>query len=134
MDRQQLINLLRSHDAFSTAPDDALEQLVDAGEITEVETGSNLLNQGALGESIWVLLSGELDVVVNDQIVKKITDAGEVFGEISAISLTPATATVRCAAATSAFCIPHGELHRVMKSSPELATAMLRSMAKYLGR
>ncbi len=133
MDRDQLINLLKQHEAFGTAPAPAIDELVDAGEIREIESGTALLHQGATGESIWMLLSGTLEVLVNDQIVKTIDKSGEVFGEISAVSLTPATATVQTAEACSTFCIPHGELHRVMKSSPDLAAAMLRSMAKYLG-
>lgn len=134
MERDALIELLKQHEAFGAAPKEALDELVDSGGIREVEAETTLLNQGASGESIWVLLSGTLEVHVNDQLVNTITNKGEVFGEISAVSLTPATATVKTADDCSVFCIPHGELHRVMKSSPDLAAAMLRSMAKYLGR
>ncbi|NRB76804.1 MAG: cyclic nucleotide-binding domain-containing protein [Verrucomicrobiales bacterium] len=133
MERDQLINLLKKNEAFGAAPTDAIENLVDAGEIRSIEAGTALLHQGATGESIWMLLSGTLEVLVNNQIVKTIHTPGEVFGEISAVSLTPATATVQTADHCSTFCIPHGELHRVMKTSPDLAAAMLRSMAKYLG-
>ena len=133
MERDQLINLLKKNEAFGAAPTDAIENLVDAGEIRSIEAGTALLHQGAPGESIWMLLSGTLEVLVNNQIVKTIHNPGEVFGEISAVSLTPATATVQTADHCSTFCIPHGELHRVMKTSPDLAAAMLRSMAKYLG-
>ena len=133
MERDQLINLLKKNEAFGAAPTDAIENLVDAGEIRSIEAGTALLHQGATGESIWMLLSGTLEVLVNNQIVKTIHTPGEVFGEISAVSLTPATATVQTADHCSTFCIPHGELHRVMKTSPDLAAAMLRSMAKNLG-
>ena len=124
MERDQLINLLKKNEAFGAAPTDAIENLVDAGEIRSIEAGTALLHQGA---------TGTLEVLVNNQIVKTIHTPGEVFGEISAVSLTPATATVQTADHCSTFCIPHGELHRVMKTSPDLAAAMLRSMAKYLG-
>ena len=133
MERDQLITLLKKHEAFGAAPADAIDNLVDVGEIRSIEAGTVLLHQGATGESIWMLLSGPLEVVVNEQIVKTIDTSGEVFGEISAVSLTPATATVQTADDCSTFCIPHGELHRFMKTSPDLAAAMLRSMAKYLG-
>tara|TARA_R110002096_G_scaffold233086_4_gene423088 strand:+ start:44 stop:448 length:405 start_codon:yes stop_codon:yes gene_type:complete len=134
MERQQLITLFNLHEAFAAAPPEAIEDLIEAGEIRHIKAGENLLNQGATGEAIWVLLDGDLEVAVNDLPVNNITTSGEVVGEISAVSLTPATATVRAATAVSAFCIPHGELHRIMKSSPDFAAAMLRSMAKYLGR
>jgi len=133
MERDKLVNLLKKNEAFGAAPADAIEELVDAGEVRTIESGTALLHQGATGESIWMLLSGTLEVLVNDQTVKTINTSGEVFGEISAVSLTLATATVQTANECSTFCIPHGELHRVMKTSPDLAASMLRSMAKYLG-
>ena len=133
MERDQLITLLKKNEAFGAAPTDAIENLVDSGEIRSIEAGTALLHQGATGESIWMLLSGTLEVLVNEQIVRTIDTSGEVFGEISAVSLTPATATVQTADDCLTFCIPHGELHRVMNTSPDLAAAMLRSMAKYLG-
>ncbi|MEM9282896.1 MAG: Crp/Fnr family transcriptional regulator [Verrucomicrobiota bacterium] len=134
MDQQELIDLLNLHEAFAAAPDEAVTDLIQSGEICEFVEGETLLHQGASGESIWVLLSGVLEVLVNDQKVKEITAQGEVVGEISAVSLTAATATVKTASAVSVFQIPHDELHRIMNSSPQLAAAMLRSMAKYLGR
>lgn len=133
MERDQLITLLKKSEAFGAAPADAIENLVDSGEIRSIEAGTALLHQGATGESIWMLLSGTLEVLVNEQIVRTIDTSGEVFGEISAVSLTPATATVQTADDCLTFCIPHGELHRVINTSPDLAAAMLRSMAKYLG-
>ena len=62
MERDQLINLLKKNEAFGAAPADAIEDLVDAGEIRSIEAGTALLHQGATGESIWMLLSGTLEV------------------------------------------------------------------------
>ena len=134
MERDQLINLLRKNEVFGAAPYKAIEDLVDTGEVRKIETGTTLLNQGATGESIWMLLTGTLEVFVDERAVRRIDTSGEGFGEISAVSLTPATATIKTASECHTLCIPHAELHRVMKTSPDFAAAMLRSMTKYLGR
>jgi CRP-like cAMP-binding protein len=134
MERDQLINLLRQNEVFGAAPSNAIEDLVDNGEVRKIEKGSTLLHQGATGESIWMLIAGTLEVLVDERAVKTLGDSGEVFGEISAVSLTPATATIKTTSECSTLCIRHEELHRIMKTSPDFAAAMLRSMAKYLGR
>ena len=92
-EKDELISLLQNNEAFSTAPPDVLEELVDASEIRELSPSEDLIHQGASGESIWLLLEGHLDVLVGDQLVNEIDQRGDVVGEISAISLTPATAT-----------------------------------------
>lgn len=133
MDREKLISLLRGADAFAAAPEEALAQLVEAGKIKTIAPGEVLLHQGSTGEAVWLILEGELDIIVDDTVVNHLSQEGEVLGEISAISQTPATATVTSRGRGSALCIPHQELHRVIRDEPEFAATMLRSMAKYLG-
>lgn len=133
MEPDNLITLLRGADAFAAAPEEALAQLVEAGEIRGISKDETLLHQGSTGESIWLILEGELDIVVDEKVVNHINREGEVLGEISAISQTPATATVTSRSEGSALCIPHQALHRVIRDEPEFAATMLRSMAKYLG-
>lgn len=133
MEQKQLISLLRGSEAFAAAPEEALAQLVEAGEIRSLSKDEILLHQGSTGESIWLILEGKLDIEVDENLVNHIDRKGEVLGEISAISQTPATATVTSRSEGSALCIPHQALHRVIRDKPEFAATMLRSMAKYLG-
>jgi len=134
MDREELIALLGRNEAFASAPGSTLAGLVDAGEIRSVDAGTELTRQGEAGESLWMLLEGEMEILVDGACVNRLSSPGEVLGEISAVSLTPATATVRSVGTASVLRIPHGPLHRVVESSPELAASVLRSMTKYLSR
>jgi len=134
MEQDQLIALLRGADAFAAAPEEALRQLVEAGEIREIAEDETMLHQGSTGEAIWLLLEGELDILIDGKKVNHVSGEGKVLGEISAISQTPATATVVSRRAGSALCIPHQQLHRVIRDEPEFAATMLRSMAKYLAK
>ena len=134
MERAELIELFSNNEVFATAPESAVEQLVDAGEVRSITPGEELIRQGATGESIWLLLEGELEVLVHNKVVNEIDQCGEILGEISAVSLVPATATVRSKSEGSAFCISHRDLHKVIDAHPHLAATMLRSMAKYIGR
>lgn len=134
MNREEHIALLGRNEAFAAASESTLAGLVDAGEIRHIEAGTELTRQGEAGESLWMLLEGEMEILVDGKCVNRLSSPGELLGEISAVSLTPATATVRSAGPVSVLRIPHGPLHRAMESAPELAASVLRSMAKYLTR
>ncbi|MEM7600606.1 MAG: cyclic nucleotide-binding domain-containing protein [Verrucomicrobiota bacterium] len=134
MEHAELVSLLGKNDAFETAPPEALEKLVDSAELISLEPGTSLISQGKSGESIWLLIDGEIDVFVDGEAVNHISERGAVVGEISAVSQTPATATVQSKGQVKALSIPQESLHGVMKTSPQLAASILRSMAKYLGR
>lgn len=134
MDRTELIALLGETEAFSSASRDALELLVDSAEVRSLEPGDDLIREGASRESIWMLIEGDLVVKVKGQLANELSTRGDVVGEISAVSQTPATATVSAKGKTTALAIPQEALHRAMIEHPELAGSMLRSMAKYLGR
>jgi len=134
MEANEIIELLRGGEAFAAAPQAALERVAAVAEERELFAGQELIAQGASGESLWILLEGDLEVLVSGQVANRIDQRGEVLGQISAVSQTPATATVIALTAGRALRIPHDKLHEAMLAHPELAASMLRSMAKYLGR
>lgn len=134
MERQDLAKLLSGTEAFSSASPKAIELLLEAGEVKAIADSYILIREGAMGESIWMLLEGKWVVNVKGERANEIDRRGSVVGEISAVSHTPATATVKSEGGGRAFCIPQEALHRAMTEFPELAGSMLRSMAKYLGR
>jgi CRP-like cAMP-binding protein len=134
MNESELTSLLRENAEFSRVTDPALAALIHSGEMHDLDAGEELIRQGESGQRIWVLIEGELEALVDGEIVNRVTRAGEVVGQISAVSFTPATATVRMADAGKCLAVSHGDLHGVMEKYPDLAEAFLRSMAKYLGR
>lgn len=134
MERQEMAKLLSGNDAFATASPEAINLLLDAADVKTIQDADILIREGATGESIWMLLEGKWVVNVKGQRANEIEGCGEVVGEISAVSHTPATATVIADGVGKALCIPQEALHHAMTEHPELAGSMLRSMAKYLGR
>jgi len=133
MHESEVIEILKSNETFSGADNEVLSGLISDGEVHAFEAGENIVVQGETGKSIWVLLEGELIVLIDEKEVNRVSGKGLIFGEISAVSFTPATATVRSAESSKAISFPHRSLHRAMEKSPSLAASLLRSMAKYLG-
>jgi CRP-like cAMP-binding protein len=134
MNDTELTSHLRENAEFSRVSDAALAALIQSGERHTFEAGEDLIRQGESGQRIWVLITGELEAFVDGATVNRVTTAGEVVGQISAVSFTPATATVRMVTPGECLAVSHRDLHEAMERHPDLAEAFLRSMAKYLGR
>ncbi len=71
----------------------ALEQLSRRAVSLAVATGSVVIEQGATGETFFIVDSGELDVRVDGATLQQL-GPGDCFGEIAALNRTPRTATV----------------------------------------
>jgi CRP-like cAMP-binding protein len=96
---QPRVALLQVLDLFTAAPRRTLEQLARAIEEVEVAAGTALINQGDAPDSLWILVSGEVDVTVHaeDGGERRVRTLGprSYFGEIGLLRGIPRTATVR---------------------------------------
>ena len=134
MNEVDLISLLKSNPDFALVSENSLGELIRIGEIQAFASGSILIREREAGQPVWMLIEGTLDALIEGEMVNHLSTPGEVFGQISAVSFTPATATVRMASDGRCLSVSHQSLHGVMEKHPDLAEALLRSMAKYLGR
>lgn len=86
--------LLRSVEPFATLPVATIENLaVRAGRET-VPAGHDVVTQGELGHTFYVITEGQVDVYVEDEF-RRAEHPGEYFGEIGLLHDIPRTATVR---------------------------------------
>jgi CRP-like cAMP-binding protein len=134
MNESDLISLLKSNPDFARVSERSLGELIRAGEIQSLKADAIIIREREAGQPFWMLIEGTLEALVEGDVVNHLSTAGEVVGQISAVSFTPATATVRMASDGSCLSVSHKALHEVMEKNPDLAEALLRSMAKYLGR
>jgi CRP-like cAMP-binding protein len=133
MNETALIEVLRSSADFSSVSERSLGELARSGTVREPVVGSEIVKQGEPSQQLWILLTGELEILIDGDSINRIDRPGDVVGQISAVSMVPATATVRIASPSTCLCVPHRTLHLLFGGYPDLAEALLRSMAKYLG-
>ncbi len=132
MDRQVIIDLMADRQLFAGASPELLGYLVDHGSVETIEVDTLMIEQGKLGEAVWVLLSGSVAIIVDGDMSHSLDSPGTILGEISAVSHTAATATVLALEEISALKIPHQDFHQALTQSEDLAQSVLRSLAKYL--
>lgn len=132
MTQEEIVDLMAKTHLFEGVPLEVLTRLVDHGRISTVSGGEVMIQHGKIGQAVIVLLNGTVSVLVDDEESHQMNKPGTILGEISAVSHTPATATVRAATDVQVLEISHQDFHKVLTSSETLASSVLRSLSKYL--
>jgi cAMP-dependent protein kinase regulator len=89
----------------------------------DVAAGVNVVEEGAQGRGLFVLLSGEVDVSKRDGATKVLLATlgpGEVFGEISLLHAEPASATVTAAKQSTVLFLAREIFERLIEAVPEI--------------
>jgi CRP-like cAMP-binding protein len=80
---------------FKSFSEDLLSQVSTLTETCSFKKGSVILKQGASNESLYFLRSGEVEVVLGEEVVAVLRRPGDVMGEMSVISKNPVATTLR---------------------------------------
>lgn len=94
----ELTNKL-THPLFKNFSADELGYLLQTAKISAFKIGEILIHEGEIGQEIYVLLDGKVDVSKKGEPPEEITplavlEAGNILGEISVITNNPRSATV----------------------------------------
>ena len=95
-----------------------------------VEPGTVLFAEGDRDGALYVLVSGEVEILKGDFQVNIVSEPGAVFGEMSILLKNPHMATVRARKSCQVHMIPDGEAF--LRSNPGTAYDLLRIMASRL--
>jgi CRP/FNR family transcriptional regulator, cyclic AMP receptor protein len=76
--------------------------------VVEFDPGHVLVREGEASSTIWILLSGEVQVLKGTAVVARIEQPGAVIGEMAALLGTRATASVEATLPSRLRCAEHG--------------------------
>lgn len=97
----------------------------------DVAAGRELTRQGETGKEFVVILDGEVEVLIDGEVVKKL-GSGDFFGEIALLKERPRTATVVSTSPVSVDVIAKAEFIVLVSEQPEIAQQLLATMAESL--
>ena len=119
-----LVERLQAITLLSSLPSSQLAALASA--CVELRRGpaSNLVRQAREPEGMWLLVSGEVEVLRDGKEVARLTE-GEFFGEVGLLTGWPATATVRSVTPIEVILLRWVDLCRVVGVYPEVGWQML---------
>jgi CRP-like cAMP-binding protein len=137
MSLNEEVDALRRVPLFAKMDPTKLKLLAFTSEKLEYQSGQDLCRQGDAGDAMFVIMSGEADVIVD-------TPAGEhvvarmgknsFVGEIAILCDVPRTATVRAKEKLSALRISKELFFKLVGEFPQIAVEIMRELAHRLDR
>jgi signal transduction histidine kinase len=129
------IEFLRRLPLFASLPEPDLEQLYQQAEPVTLPPGQLLIEEGAPGDALFVLIDGQLQVTKRSggQDVKvDVRLPGEVIGEMSLLDNSPRSATVRALLESHLLRVSKAAFERTLATSPSAALATLHTVVARL--
>lgn len=124
-------------DLLSEASNDLIYELEQLGTIESVQSGCELIKEGAIAGHIYVLKEGLLSVITSnangeEQCLAEL-QPGSVVGEMSWLENRPAVATVRAEIGGCVLALSYEELNRFELSNTKIGAEWQQVLAKKLG-
>ena len=97
------------------------------------DAGETIFQAGDEGNCMYVVQSGEVDVVVQDQVIETIA-AGGIFGEMALIDRSPRSATIVARADCRLVALDETKFMQHVHRTPFFAIQVMRIMTERLRR
>ncbi|MFP2910304.1 cyclic nucleotide-binding domain-containing protein, partial [Pyxidicoccus sp. 3LFB2] len=138
--RQRLLtNVMNTSALFRPFSRKDRRTLVERFRARDVERDAVIIRDGDATDGLYVVLSGEVEVRKDGHLLTRLKE-GDLFGEISLLQKTPATATVTAARHTTLLRLPRADFDMLISSHPqilvlisELSDERLRRTQRVLG-
>jgi hypothetical protein len=122
--QRDLIQSLSLSPVFSEVDSASLAKLIAHGSTRTCASGEFLLRKGDAGDEMFVVKSGEIEIV------GRLHGRGYAFGEIALFSGLRRTADVRVVKDAEFIVLPREAVLEVCRNNPETALRILRAMAR----
>lgn len=134
----ELVRILRATDLFSAVPANELEAVAAASRVRAFRRGQVVCTAGDRGDTVIVVLSGRLKVVVRSadgsELTLTVIQPGGVFGELAAVDGGPRSADAETLEESRLLMIPRDMVQDICARVPAAALALARSVAATLRR
>ena len=135
MSLSEEVELLRNIPMFANIEPSKLKLLAFTSERMTFKAGETLFKQGEAGDSAYVIIGGEADVIVDTPkgplTVAKLK-RNDIVGEIAILCDVPRTATVQAASKLEAMVIAKDLFFRLVMEFPQMAVEIMRELARRL--
>jgi CRP-like cAMP-binding protein len=98
--------LLRKHPLFARLSPEQIDRFARVGELESFQPGEQIVVEGTLGDALYLILSGKVEVVKGDHRLAMLQE-GAFFGEMSLVEPAARSATVVAVDASHLFRLPN---------------------------
>ena len=135
MGLQEEVELLRNIPLFAKIEPSKLKLLAFTSERLTYSQDEILFSQGDAGDSAYIIVDGEADIVVNTPggpLVVATLKQNEIVGEIAILCDVPRTATVRAKTELTTLRITKDLFFNLVVEFPQIAVEIMRELARRL--
>jgi CRP-like cAMP-binding protein len=118
--RERLLsNVMNNSPLFRVLGRKDRRELIERFRARDVRRTDVIIRDGEQTDGLYVVLSGEVEVHKQNQLLTRLKE-GDLFGEISLLQKTPATATVSASRHTTILRLPREDFDRLIMSYPQI--------------
>lgn len=130
VDRAQLASYLRSVPVFSDLSDADLHALAGAFRPRSVGAGQFVFRAGDAGKAMYVVASGEVELLDSEGNVFSVLRPGAFVGEQNVLAETPYEVSARASKETSLWVLDRQGLEAVMMERPKVGLAVTKALVR----
>ena len=137
MSARDLVHALSSTQPFQHLEDSQLRVLAERMEIVHLDEGASVFDEGDVGDSWYLILSGEITIVRHGgngspSHTLASLERGDSFGEMALLEGTPRMASASAFSASRLGRLPRESFDALLADHHPSATQLLRHMSKAL--
>ncbi|MEM7177966.1 MAG: cyclic nucleotide-binding domain-containing protein [Pseudomonadota bacterium] len=135
MNLRQAVDVMQETPLFRKLDPKRLRVVAMMGETLSYRDGERLFEAGEEGDSAYVILSGDVDVIVNAndrEITVAVLHQGEIFGEIAALTDQPRTSAIQARGPLSVLRLDRQTILNLIGEFPDIALQLITVMADRL--
>lgn len=125
------VMILKSASVFSQTPDDVLAEVAGLLEEVEIAAGENLFHKGDLGDSLYIIASGRMQVHDGDRLLNDLQER-EVFGEMALLDPEPRMASITALQDSQLLRLAQAPFYELLAERPEISTGLIRVLTRRL--
>ncbi len=125
------ILLLKNAPVFEQVAGEDLAPLASVAEVEVCSPGQALMREGEAGDSLYVVVRGELEVTRSGQRLSML-GPGDAVGEMSVLDRAPRSATATAVSETEVLRIGSEEFYEILHQQVEIAEGVIRMLSARL--
>lgn len=129
-----VVNLLGSFSIFKNLTEDEIRDIVSFLRLDKFSEGTTILKKGEPGNKLFIIISGEVEVIGDGGVRIAVLGKGEVFGEMSLLSGDPVAATVKVVRNAKVLYLNGEYFRKLLNKFPSLQIYLARLLARRLAR